>query len=106
MKMGTIPSPWRYDAAAHHALQSANMRRPAILHYAQRTAVFPTSQGGLRFPLGNPVSRYARTRLFFPRQGLRDGTHAVDEKLRGLTERPILQSNDRNFETRIGKIHR
>jgi hypothetical protein len=104
--MGTIVSPSRYDAAAHHALQSENMRRPAILHYAQRTAVFPTSQGGLRFPLGDLMSRYARIRLFFPRQGLRDGTHAVDEKLRGLTEGSALKSNDRNFETRIGKIHR
>ncbi len=34
MKMGTIPSPWRYDAAARHSLQSASLRRPAILHYA------------------------------------------------------------------------
>jgi hypothetical protein len=36
MKMGTIVSPWRYDAAAGCALQSANLRRPAILHYASR----------------------------------------------------------------------
>ena len=34
MKMGTTASPWRYDAAARHALQSANLRRPAILRYA------------------------------------------------------------------------
>src|SRR5262249_10404734 len=34
MKMGTTASPWRYDAAARHALQSVNLRRPAILHYA------------------------------------------------------------------------
>ena len=34
MKMGTIRSPWRYDAAARHALQSANLRRPAILRAA------------------------------------------------------------------------
>jgi hypothetical protein len=34
MKMGTIASPSRYDAAARHAFQSANLRRPAILHYA------------------------------------------------------------------------
>jgi hypothetical protein len=32
-KMGTIASPWHYDAAARHALQSASLRRPAILHY-------------------------------------------------------------------------
>jgi hypothetical protein len=34
MKMGTIRSPYRYDAAACHALQSVTPRRPAILHYA------------------------------------------------------------------------
>ena len=34
MKMGTTLSPWRYDAAASHALQSAILRRPAILRYA------------------------------------------------------------------------
>jgi hypothetical protein len=34
MKMGTTASPWRYDAAADHALQSANLRRPAISRYA------------------------------------------------------------------------
>jgi hypothetical protein len=55
MKMGTIASPWRYDAGAHHALQSANLRRPAILRYAPPTA-FPISQGGPRFPLGDPAS--------------------------------------------------
>ena len=40
MKMGTIRSPWRYDAAARHALQSASLRRPAILHYASGAAAF------------------------------------------------------------------
>jgi hypothetical protein len=34
MKMGNIASPWRYDAAAHHTLQSASLRPAAILHYA------------------------------------------------------------------------
>jgi hypothetical protein len=37
MKMGTID-----DGAARHALQSASLRRPAILHYAG----FPISPGG------------------------------------------------------------
>jgi hypothetical protein len=41
MKVGTIVSPWRYDAAARHAPQSVNLRRPAILHYASWAAVFP-----------------------------------------------------------------
>src|SRR5260370_39385780 len=39
MKMGTTRSPWRYDAAIRHALQSANLRLPAILHYASSAAV-------------------------------------------------------------------
>jgi hypothetical protein len=34
MKMGTIASLCRYDAAARRARQSASLRRPAILHYA------------------------------------------------------------------------
>jgi len=32
--MGTIASPWRYDAAARHALEPVNPRRPAILRRA------------------------------------------------------------------------
>jgi hypothetical protein len=46
MKVGTTRSPWRYDAAIRHALQSANLRLPAILHYASSAAVSPISQGG------------------------------------------------------------
>src|SRR4029450_3602403 len=34
MKMGTIASPWRYDAMARHGLQPANLGLPAILCYA------------------------------------------------------------------------
>jgi hypothetical protein len=34
MKMGTIRSPCPYDAAARRALQSANLQRHAISHYA------------------------------------------------------------------------
>jgi hypothetical protein len=34
MKMGTIRSPWRYDAVACCAIQSAMPRAPAILQYA------------------------------------------------------------------------
>jgi hypothetical protein len=66
MKMGTIRTPWRYDAAARHALQSANLRRPAILHYASGEA-FPISQGGPVIPLesaafitAHATSRHAR----------------------------------------------
>jgi hypothetical protein len=34
MKMGTIASPWRYDAAIRHALKWASLRCSAIQHYA------------------------------------------------------------------------
>jgi len=36
MTMGTTRSPWRYDAAADQPLQSASLRRPAVLRYAVR----------------------------------------------------------------------
>jgi hypothetical protein len=36
--MGTIASPWRYDAVARRALQSANLRRLAILLYTDAQA--------------------------------------------------------------------
>jgi hypothetical protein len=34
MKMGTIASPWRYDAGLRSSLQSSSLRRPAMLHFA------------------------------------------------------------------------
>src|SRR5216683_3663937 len=46
MKMGTTASPWRYDAAARHALQSVHLRRLVTLRYASWAAAFPISQGG------------------------------------------------------------
>jgi len=45
MKMGTIRSPCPYDAAARPALQSVNLRLPAILHYASCGPGFPILQG-------------------------------------------------------------
>src|SRR5215471_324549 len=36
MKMGTIASPCPYNVTVRHALQSAGLRRPAILHHASR----------------------------------------------------------------------
>jgi len=42
---GTTSSPWRYDAAADQALQSANLRELAILRSASSVAAFPISQG-------------------------------------------------------------
>jgi len=49
MKMGTIVSPWRYDAMADYALQPANLRRPAILRWRHGR---PSSQ----FRSGGPVT--------------------------------------------------
>ena len=34
MKMGTILSPWRYEAARHRALALADTREPTITHCA------------------------------------------------------------------------
>jgi hypothetical protein len=34
MKMGTIASPWRYDAEAFVAIQPVNLRWPAISRYS------------------------------------------------------------------------
>jgi hypothetical protein len=53
MKTGTTLSPCRYDAVAHHALQSANLRPTAILHYDSSAAVLPISQGG---PVTPPIA--------------------------------------------------
>jgi hypothetical protein len=36
MKMGTIPSPWRYDTGAYHTPEPDNMRLPAIWRCAHR----------------------------------------------------------------------
>jgi hypothetical protein len=44
MKMGTIVSLWRYDAAAAEAIRPDNQRRTAILRYASWAAVFPISR--------------------------------------------------------------
>jgi hypothetical protein len=56
MKMGTTPSPWRYDAAACRALQSAKLRYPATLHYPSR--VLPSIlEGGAPVTLRQRPSR-------------------------------------------------
>src|SRR5258708_28102853 len=55
MKMGTILSPWHYDAGARHAFQSAKLRRPAMLHYA-------LVSGGLPGVTGRPESDFATSR--------------------------------------------
>src|SRR6266436_4605521 len=58
MKMGTTPSPCLYDAAVRRALQSVNLRRPAILHHASWAGVLPVSQRGrlsLRYRLRRSI---------------------------------------------------
>src|ERR1700704_1614568 len=45
MKMGTTRSLCPYDEAARHALQSANLRRTAILHYDSWAASSRLSEG-------------------------------------------------------------
>ena len=46
MKMGTIASPWHYDAGARDTLQLASLRCPAIQNYATWTAAFPIPRDG------------------------------------------------------------
>ncbi len=63
MKMGTIASPWRYDAVALHAIQPDNLRRTAILRYASRAAVFPISRV-IRLPVdGGPFDQSREWRM-------------------------------------------
>ncbi len=50
MKMGTIVSPCPYDAAARHALQSASLRRSAILRYASMGGYLPHFAGWSGYP--------------------------------------------------------
>jgi hypothetical protein len=73
MKMGTIASPWRYDAAAADAIRPDNERRTAILRYASWTAVFPVS-GLVRLPFGCGHFDQSRER--------RDGPSAEIEQAR------------------------
>ncbi|KJC42672.1 hypothetical protein UP06_23210 [Bradyrhizobium sp. LTSP857] len=44
--MGTIVSPWRYDAAAREASRPDNLRRTTIFRYALMAAAFPIFAGG------------------------------------------------------------
>jgi hypothetical protein len=53
MKMGTTASPSHYDAAAGQALQSANLREPAILRYASWAAFLLISE--CNEPIGLPT---------------------------------------------------
>jgi hypothetical protein len=68
MKMGTTASPWRYDAAARHTLQSVNLRRPAILQYAQ-WGLSSGFRSVVRLPFDSGHAEQSRDR--------RDGPRAV-----------------------------
>jgi hypothetical protein len=58
MKMGTIASPWRYDAVATDAIRPNNQRRTVILRYASWAAVFSISLVvRLPFDSGLSISR-------------------------------------------------
>jgi hypothetical protein len=50
MKMGTIRSPCPYDPAVRHALQSANLRRPAILYCPSWGGCLPDFAGWSGYP--------------------------------------------------------
>jgi hypothetical protein len=86
MKMGTIVLPWRYDAAARHARQSINLRRPAILRYASWVAVFPISWDGpvSAVPDRNPKRLIAGTteRSRPVSAGLRPNTELLSFRIR------------------------
>lgn len=70
MKMGTIPSPRRYDVAAEQALQSPNLQGPAILRYSLIAGrAWPLStvlRGVKRVPAATPVALSSRYSLGFP----------------------------------------
>jgi hypothetical protein len=70
MKMGTTFSPFPYDAAARHALQSVNLRRPAISRYAYWGDGIPASTPSLVMAIaagGTPL-RCGILHIGFPRQ--------------------------------------
>jgi hypothetical protein len=74
MKMGTIASPWRYDAAAADAIRPDNQRRNAILHCSSWTAVFPIS-GLVRLPFGCRHFDQSRERRDGPEAAVSEAAH-------------------------------
>jgi hypothetical protein len=88
MKMGTIASPWRYEAAAGETIRPDNQRRTAILRYASWAAVFPISLV-LRLPFDSgpfdqswdrrdgPIPALAAAVVLTPRRGIVTYLHLV-----------------------------
>ena len=74
-KMGTIRSPWRYDAVARHALQSALLRRPAISSYASGAIREIGDDGGSGFTrlILSPIRSSGRMRVRLLRKRGRRG---------------------------------
>ena len=91
MKMGTIPSPFLYDAGACDALQSVNLRRPAILHYALWAVVFPISQDG-RLPIGSGHAEHPGIDVMGQKLTAVPGRHVALPKTRTTVERSALTS--------------
>jgi hypothetical protein len=63
MKMGTTLSPCPYDTAARHALQSASLRHPTILHYASWASRF---RKVIRLPFDSGHAEHFRDRRDVP----------------------------------------
>jgi hypothetical protein len=62
MKMGTTRSPFPYDAVARHALQWANLRRPAILRYASHGRLSSRFRRVVRLPFDSGPHDRSRDR--------------------------------------------
>ena len=66
---GTIASPWRYDAGANNALQSANLPHLKILDYTSQAAIVEMTRGSgcprrdQEFLSPGPPARPSRDRL-------------------------------------------
>ncbi len=71
MKMGTIVSPWRYDAAAAETIRPDNQRRTTILRYASWAAVFPISLV-VRLPFDSGPFDQSRDRRHGPISDIND----------------------------------
>src|SRR5882757_7121798 len=86
MKMGTIASPWRYDAAAGCALRPHNPGCPTIFRYALWMEVFPIRRL-VRLPFDSGPVGQGRDRRDGPWPDIRTG---CDRPLLAVTlNRPV-----------------
>ena len=98
MKIGTTASPWRYDAAAGHALQSTTLRQPAMLHYAGWAAVFPIWWGPA-YPSIAAVSINSRLDVMDQNQTSSAASRTTSASLRQLVEQGLGLLQIRRVET-------